>query len=106
MELKWVLSHLSWFAGARMHATIGAFSSGTPTLGLGYSDKAAGVFAQCGIGAHVADLRRMDCIDLGQAVRASLAGREATRLVLGDLLPGLRARAEAQMDDIVRQIGA
>jgi colanic acid/amylovoran biosynthesis protein len=44
MELKWVLARLDWFAGARMHATIGAFSSGVPTLGLGYSDKAYGVF--------------------------------------------------------------
>lgn len=106
MELKWVLSRLSWFAGARMHATIGAFSSGTPTLGLGYSDKAAGVFAQCGIGAHVADLRRMDCDALTAAVEGSLAGREATRLVLAGLLPDLKRRAEAQMDDIVRQIGS
>ncbi len=106
MELKWVLSRLSWFAGARMHATIGAFSSGTPTLGLGYSDKTAGVFAQCGIGEHVADLRQMDAAALAAAVRASLAGREATSLDLAERLPALLERAEAQMDVIVRQIGA
>lgn len=106
MELKWVLSRLSWFAGARMHATIGAFSSGTPTLGLGYSDKAAGVFAQCGIGDHVADLRRLDAGGLAQAVRASLIRRDATRRDLAERLPGLLDRAEAQMDTIVRQIGA
>ncbi|NUB46456.1 polysaccharide pyruvyl transferase family protein [Fertoebacter nigrum] len=106
MELKWVLSRLSWFAGARMHATIGAFSSGTPTLGLGYSDKAAGVFAQCGIGDHVADLRRLDAQELAQAVRASLTMREATRRDLAERLPGLMDRAEAQMDAIVCQIGA
>ncbi|WP_164517305.1 polysaccharide pyruvyl transferase family protein [Tabrizicola piscis] len=103
-ELKWVLSRLSWFAGARMHATIGAFSSGTPTLGLGYSDKAAGVFAQCGIGDHVADLRRLDAPALAQAVRVSLAAREATRCDLGNRLPDLLRRAEAQMDAIVHQI--
>jgi colanic acid/amylovoran biosynthesis protein len=106
MELKWVLSRLSWFAGARMHATIGAFSSGTPTLGLGYSDKAAGVFAQCGIGEHVADLRLMDQHALALAVRASLAMREATQRDLAERLPGLLERAGAQMDAIVRQIGA
>jgi polysaccharide pyruvyl transferase WcaK-like protein len=104
MELKWVLSRLSWFAGARMHATIGAFSSGTPTLGLGYSDKAAGVFAQCGIGAHVADLRRLDACGLAEVVRASLAGREAMRRELADCLPNLLERAETQMDAIVQQI--
>lgn len=105
MELKWVLSRLSWFAGARMHATIGAFSSGTPTLGLGYSDKTAGVFAQCGIGEHVADLRQLDAKALAGAVRDSLARREATAVDLSACLPALLERAEAQMDVIVRQIG-
>lgn len=104
MELKWVLSRLSWFAGARMHATIGAFSSGTPTLGLGYSDKAAGVFAQCGLADHVADLRLMDAPTLAEKVRFSYAAREMTRFHLRELVPDLQERAEAQMDAIVRQI--
>ncbi len=106
MELKWVLARLDWFAGARMHATIGAFSSGTPTLGLGYSDKAAGVFDQCGIGEHVADLREMDALRLGEAVLTSVRQREATRVRLAGLVAGLKARAEAQMDAIAAQIGA
>ncbi|MCX7300638.1 MAG: polysaccharide pyruvyl transferase family protein [Rhodobacterales bacterium] len=104
MELKWVLSRLDWFAGARMHATIGAFSSGVPTLGLGYSDKAAGVFAQCGIGGHVADLRQLSAAALADEVQASLIKMERTRRTLQTLVPALRARAEAQMDEIVRQI--
>ena len=104
MELKGVLARLDWFAGARMHATIGAFSAGTPTLGLGYSDKAAGVFAQCGIGAHVADLRVLDAAGIGAAVAASVARRVAMRAELDALLPGILARAEAQMDAIVAQI--
>lgn len=105
MQLKSVLARLDWFAGARMHATIGAFSAGTPTLGLGYSDKAAGVFAQCGIGAHVADLRVLDAAQIGAAVAASVAQRQAMRGELDTLLPGILARAEAQMDAIVAQIG-
>lgn len=106
MELKWVLARLDWFAGARMHATIGAFSSGTPTLGLGYSDKTAGVFDQCGIGEDVADLRQMDAARLTQAMLASLNAREATKARLAGLVASLRARAEAQMDAIATQIGA
>jgi polysaccharide pyruvyl transferase WcaK-like protein len=104
MELKLVLSRLSWFAGARMHATIGAFSSGTPTLGLGYSDKAAGVFAQCGLAHHVADLRQRDATALADIVRFSYAAREMNRFALRDIVPDLQDRAEAQMDAIVRQI--
>jgi polysaccharide pyruvyl transferase WcaK-like protein len=105
MELKWVLSRLSWFAGARMHATIGAFSSGTPTLAFGYSDKAAGVFDRCGLGDHVADLRRLDAPALAQAVAAAIAARDAMRADLSRRLPALRAEAEAQMDAIAAQIG-
>lgn len=104
MELKWVLARLSWFAGARMHATIGAFSSGTPTLGLGYSDKTAGVFAQCGLADHVADLRLLGPDALAEMVRFSYAAREMTRFTLRERLPDLKDRAEAQMDAIVAQI--
>lgn len=106
MELKWVLARLDWFAGARMHATIGAFSSGTPTLGLGYSDKAAGVFDQCGIGDDVADLRQMDAATLARAMVISVGKRDETRQKLAGLTASLRARAETQMDAIAAQIGA
>jgi polysaccharide pyruvyl transferase WcaK-like protein len=106
MELKWVLARLDWFAGARMHATIGAFSSGTPTLGLGYSDKAAGVFDQCGIGDDVADLRQLGAAALAQVAVLSVAIRAETRAKLAGLVAGLRQRAEAQMDAIAAQIGA
>lgn len=104
MQLKWVLSNLDWFAGARMHATIGAFSSGTPTLGLGYSDKTAGVFDQCGLGAHTLDLRRNGLADLRDTVAQSLAARAQTRAGLAQSLPALLARAGAQMDLIAQQV--
>jgi polysaccharide pyruvyl transferase WcaK-like protein len=103
MELKWVLSRLDWFAGARMHATIGAFSSGVPTLGLGYSDKQAGVFAACGIGADAVDLRRHDTPILAAMAADSVRNRDRTRATLAQLLPALLDRAESQMDTIVHQ---
>lgn len=105
MELKWVLARLDWFAGARMHATIGAFSSGVPTLGLGYTDKAQGVFDECGIGADVADLRRLDGRALAERAVASFASRTTGRPKLTSRLDGIRARAAREMDDIARQVG-
>jgi len=42
-ELKYIISNCSFFIGARTHATIAAFSSGIPTLSLGYSIKAKGL---------------------------------------------------------------
>jgi polysaccharide pyruvyl transferase WcaK-like protein len=106
MELKWAISRLDWFAGARMHATIGAFSSGVPTLGLGYSDKAHGVFAECGIGDEVADLRRLDAPTLAHRALASFRDRAQQRAGLAARSDALKARAEREMDEIVRQIAA
>ncbi len=42
-ELKYILSRLHVFAGARTHATIGSISSGVPTLSISYSQKAVGI---------------------------------------------------------------
>ena len=106
MELKWVLARLDWFAGARMHATIGAFSSGVPTLGLGYTDKAQGVFDECGIGDDVADLRRLDARSLGARAAASYLSSQASKADLNARLEGIKARANREMDAMAQQIGA
>ena len=105
MELKWILSKLDWFAGARMHATIGAFSSGVPTLGLGYTDKAQGVFDECGIGDEVADLRRLNAQELGVRAAASYLSSKENKSYLVSRLEGIRARANREMDIMARQIG-
>ena len=42
-KLKWVISQCSYFIGARTHATIAAYSTGVPTLVLGYSVKSEGI---------------------------------------------------------------
>ena len=42
-ELKWIISKLRLFAGARTHATIAALSSCVPTISFSYSLKALGI---------------------------------------------------------------
>ena len=42
-EIKWVISKMHIFAGARTHSTIAALSSNVPTLSFGYSIKAKGI---------------------------------------------------------------
>jgi len=105
MELKWIISNLDWFAGARMHATIGAFSSGVPTLALGYTDKAYGVFEQCGIGDEVADLRKLDQEALASVAKASFSNRRITKSKLESSLDDLKKRASLEMDAIASQAG-
>lgn len=43
MELKGFIARCRFFVGARTHATIAAYSSGVPTLVLGYSVKSRGI---------------------------------------------------------------
>lgn len=43
MELKGIISRCRFFVGARTHATIAAYSTGVPTLVVGYSVKARGI---------------------------------------------------------------
>lgn len=43
MELKGVISGCRFFVGARTHSTIAAYSSGIPTLVVGYSVKSRGI---------------------------------------------------------------
>lgn len=45
IEAKSYISGMDVFVGARMHATIGAYSSGVPTIPFAYSRKFAGVFS-------------------------------------------------------------
>lgn len=42
-EIKWIISQMALFAGARTHSTIAALSSGVPTLSFAYSIKAHGI---------------------------------------------------------------
>lgn len=43
MQQKYIISQCKIFVGARTHATIAAYSTGVPTLAIGYSVKARGI---------------------------------------------------------------
>jgi polysaccharide pyruvyl transferase WcaK-like protein len=100
-EAKWYIAHCDWFTGARMHATIGALSSGVPALALAYSGKMQGVFETCGQGHCVLDLR--DAVSEQSAVNSMFAAMERAdldRLSLARSLPATFAQARFQMDRI------
>lgn len=48
MEAKGYISEMDFFIGSRMHATIGAFSSGIPTVAVAYSRKFEGLYSSLG----------------------------------------------------------
>jgi polysaccharide pyruvyl transferase WcaK-like protein len=106
-QAKWYISRCAWFTGARMHATIGALSSGVPALALAYSGKMRGVFESCGQGHSVVDLRSEPTEQaVLEAMFASLADADLNRERLAAKLPVTLAQARAQFDRIAEAVGS
>jgi polysaccharide pyruvyl transferase WcaK-like protein len=59
-EYKYVISQCAFLVCARTHASIAAYSSGVPALVLGYSNKAAGIAHDLGVGEYVLDITRLE----------------------------------------------
>jgi len=98
---KWLIRRCDWFCGTRMHSTIASLSTGVPTATLAYSGKAQGVFETCGQGEHVADMRSRSMEEAVERVARCWLERDAVRASLRESIPGVLARAEEQMDEIV-----
>jgi polysaccharide pyruvyl transferase WcaK-like protein len=104
-EAKTYIAALDFFAGARMHACIAAFSSGVPVVPMAYSRKFEGLFGTLGYA------RTVDCttesadailakIMGGYDDRATLQAEGAAALTLG--LEKL-ARYEAALSDLMKR---
>lgn len=96
-ELKYIISQCSFFVGARTHATIAAYSTGVPTLVVGYSVKARGIArdlfgTEDGYVLPVQQLRESD--ELTRAFVRLYEKRDAIRAHLNKTLPGYIARAD------------
>jgi len=85
-EAKSFIAGLDFFAGARMHACIAAFSAGVPVVPLAYSRKFAGLFGSLGYE------RTFDCTaqDAG-TIRAGLMQAFADRATLAAEIDTARA---------------
>jgi len=101
-ELKWIIGQCNWFCGTRMHSTIAGLSSGVPTASIVYSDKAAGVFDQCGQREHIIDPRQCDNEEALSRLVQSFEARDQAKSSLGHALVRVRKILEAQSESIVR----
>lgn len=93
-QLKYILSQCRFLIGARTHATVGALSSGVPTVSIAYSVKARGINLDLfDHEDHVLDTRHADAGTL-RAALDRLREREAgVREHLAQRLPAWRERA-------------
>ena len=93
-EAKGYIAGMDFFAGARMHACIAAFSSGVPVVPMAYSRKFAGLFGTLGYD------RTVDCRTEGaEAITAAVLRGFADRAALA-------AEAAAALDRGRAKLGA
>ncbi len=96
-QLKGLIARCRFFVGARTHATIAAYSSGVPTLVLGYSVKARGI-AKDLLGAEdrfLVPVQHLDQPDqITKAFRQLMDEEQNVRMQLQRTLPDYIARAE------------
>ena len=105
-ELKWLISRCRALIAARTHATIAAFSTGVPTISLGYSRKALG------INQDVFDTtefclksNELTAENLTSKVRSMLKQESAIRKHLLERGPQLRASAMAAGPKLLELVG-
>lgn len=98
LELKKIISQCRFFLGARTHSTIAAYSSGVPTLVMGYSVKARGIARDLfgteeGYVLPVQALRRPE--ELTEAFEGMMARENGIREHMKRILPEYCGRAMA-----------
>lgn len=59
-EYKYIIAHAELLVATRTHATIAAWSSGVPTIAVGYSSKARGIAADVGQEQWVLDAEKLN----------------------------------------------
>lgn len=96
MELKFLISSCKLFIGARTHATIAAYSTGVPTLVIGYSVKARGIAKDIfgSEGKYILPVQKLQQED--QLIKAYEALKEDAgyiREYLAGFMPGYIERA-------------
>ena len=103
-EAKSYIAGMDFFMGARMHATIAAFSSGVPVIPMAYSRKFRGVFNTLGYG-HVADCKAETADEIMAKIEAGFANRAALRAEVAEAMKGVNARLDAYVARAAEEIG-
>ena len=101
-QLKYLISHCRFFIGARTHATIGAFSTGVPTISIAYSVKAKGINKDLfGDTRFVLDTSLVTRNTLHDSLGLLFQEEAATRTLLEERIPLFRENAYKSVDALV-----
>ncbi|WOO38854.1 polysaccharide pyruvyl transferase family protein [Anaerocolumna sp. AGMB13020] len=103
IEAKNYICHMDVFAGARMHATIGAFSSGVATIPISYSRKFEGVFGSIGYKVNI-DCKKLSTEEAYQKFLYLVEHYRSIQQEMTDPLKEARKRTEAYADNLARMV--
>ena len=93
-EIKWVISRLSCFAGARMHSTIASLSSAVPTLSFSYSLKSVGLNQDIfGHEEYLLPAKDITAESVVQKIGILLQDEKAIRQQLNEHMPAVKKMA-------------
>lgn len=104
-DAKTFMSGLDFFAGGRMHACIGAFSAGAPTVPLAYSRKFNGLFASIDYPVF-ADCKVMTTDQAFDLVTNSYADREKIKHLAAVCVQKAHQKLACYVDFIAGTFGA
>ncbi|MEL7254313.1 MAG: polysaccharide pyruvyl transferase family protein [Pseudomonadota bacterium] len=99
IDAKTYIAGLDFFMGARMHATIAAFSAGVPVVPMAYSRKFEGVFGTLGFDRSV-DCKRDDAETIMAAIKDAFEGRDGVRAEIAVAMKRVDARLDAYTDEV------
>lgn len=103
MEIKSYIAGMDFFMGARMHATIAAFSSGVPVVPMAYSRKFNGLFVDTLQYPYIVDLKNMTNKEIINTIKDSFINRNELSKTIDNRLKGIvKDRTDALYTDLTK----
>lgn len=106
IDVKGYIAGMDFFMGARMHATIGAFSAGVPVVPMAYSRKFNGLFIDTLQYPYLADLKTASETDVLDIVKDSFNKRDELKSIIDERMNGVvKERGEMMTEDLKQFFG-
>lgn len=103
IEIKSYISGLDFFMGARMHATIGAFSSGVPVVPMAYSRKFNGLFEDTLDYHYMTDLKIQSKDEILGTIKGAFNKRMDIKDIINNRMNTIVKEREQLMYDELRK---
>ena len=103
VEIKSYIAGLDFFMGARMHATIGAFSSGVPVVPMAYSRKFNGLFEDTLDYHFMSDLKKQTTDEVLSTIKDAFAKRSELNDIINDRMKTVVKERERLLYDDLRK---